>query len=341
MPGRSHGQATCPIEQALHSSLRPFPTRSAPSRVLGCGARHRPRGPCDRHHSGQAGPTPTLSARHEATPCPRSPSSPPRPLPALVWAAATIGGPLPPPPAPLPARQLVERGRERGPPGSRARPASSPASGRRSRCTPTSAAPRAGWRSTASPTWWWTAPRPKRAVVFDYSDESDGVDHDTDQSFPFYPIPDEAITQPHYIEGGYPGNSGAGGDRHMLLVDKDNKHLYELFALRWTGTQWAAGSGAFFDLDEERPPARDLDLGRCRGPRHPARARALRRGLRPGRDRPRVPGHGGEDERLRRSRPPTPRAARRAPRPWARGCGSRRARTSRATRHPSRRSSAP
>ena len=36
--------------------------------------------------------------------------------------------------------------------------------------------------------------------------ESDGVNHATGQSFPFYPIPDEAITQAHWIEGGEPGN---------------------------------------------------------------------------------------------------------------------------------------
>src|SRR5262249_19045756 len=47
---------------------------------------------------------------------------------------------------------------------------------------------------------------PKRAVTFAYADESDGVDHSTGASFPFYPIPDEAITQAHWIESGEPGN---------------------------------------------------------------------------------------------------------------------------------------
>jgi hypothetical protein len=88
----------------------------------------------------------------------------------------------------------------------------------------------------------------KRAVQFYYPDESDGVDHTTGQSFPFYPIPDEAISQPHWVEGGYPGASSAGGDRHMLIVDRDQRYLYELFDLRWNGSQWTAGSGAFFDL---------------------------------------------------------------------------------------------
>jgi hypothetical protein len=91
--------------------------------------------------------------------------------------------------------------------------------------------------------------QPKRAVSFDYADESDGVDQTTGHSVPFYPIPDEAITQPYWIEGGPPGAADPGGDRHMLIVDRDNRHLYELFDLRWTGSQWTAGSGAFFDLN--------------------------------------------------------------------------------------------
>jgi hypothetical protein len=85
--------------------------------------------------------------------------------------------------------------------------------------------------------------QPRRMVQFYYASESDGV------GFPAYPIPDEAITQPYWIEGGYPGASSAGGDRHMLIVDRDNRHLYELFDLRWNGSGWTAGSGAFFDLN--------------------------------------------------------------------------------------------
>jgi hypothetical protein len=94
-----------------------------------------------------------------------------------------------------------------------------------------------------------TGYQPKVAVEFDYAGESDGVNHATGHSYPFYPIPGQAITEPYWIEGGPPGNAGAGGDRHMLIVDRDNKHLYELFALRWTGSRWEAGSGAFFDLN--------------------------------------------------------------------------------------------
>jgi hypothetical protein len=90
----------------------------------------------------------------------------------------------------------------------------------------------------------------KRTVQFDYSDESDGVNHTTDQSYPFYPIPDEAITQPHWIEGGEPGNvDRRSADRHLIIVDRDNKHLYELYNVFFDGAQWHAGSGAFFDMN--------------------------------------------------------------------------------------------
>jgi hypothetical protein len=92
------------------------------------------------------------------------------------------------------------------------------------------------------------ADQPRRAVSFYYGDESDGVDHATGNSYPFYPIPDDAISQPYWIEGGPAGNADPGGDRHMLIVDRDSRHLYELFDLRWNGSQWTAGSGAFFDL---------------------------------------------------------------------------------------------
>ena len=92
--------------------------------------------------------------------------------------------------------------------------------------------------------------QPKQTVQFDFSDESDGVDHNTNTSFPFYPIPDEAITQAHWIEEGDPGNVDlrASSDRHLLIVDKDNKYLYELYNVFYDGTQWLAGSGAFFDM---------------------------------------------------------------------------------------------
>ena len=101
------------------------------------------------------------------------------------------------------------------------------------------------------------ASQPKKAVQFDYADESDGVDHTTGQSYPFYPIPDEAITQAHWVEGGDPGNVDLRSqqDRHLLIVDHDNRYLYELYNVFYDGQQWVAGSGARFDLtrSDRRP----------------------------------------------------------------------------------------
>lgn len=66
---------------------------------------------------------------------------------------------------------------------------------------------------------------------------------------PGYPIPDEARTQPNYIEGGLPGG-GSSGDRHLILVDRDRWLLFETWATRWNSSlaRWEAGSGAVFDL---------------------------------------------------------------------------------------------
>ena len=84
-------------------------------------------------------------------------------------------------------------------------------------------------------------------VTFDYDDESDAA---APGRPPGYPIPEEAKTQQKWIEGGLAGNDpNADGDRHMLLVDRDNRMLYELYALHWNGSQWTAGSGATFPLD--------------------------------------------------------------------------------------------
>jgi hypothetical protein len=88
----------------------------------------------------------------------------------------------------------------------------------------------------------------KKTVSFLYADESDGVDRSTGQSYPFYPIPDEAITQAHWIEGGWPGNvDRRDTDRHILIFDRDNQYLYELWNAFYDGSRWQAGSGAFFD----------------------------------------------------------------------------------------------
>jgi hypothetical protein len=89
-------------------------------------------------------------------------------------------------------------------------------------------------------------------VTFEYDDESDtGI-----PGLAGYPIPDEARTQPNYIEGGVPGG-GASGDRHLIMIDRDRWILYELFATRWNAAaaRWDAGSGAIFNLNtnDRRP----------------------------------------------------------------------------------------
>ena len=80
-------------------------------------------------------------------------------------------------------------------------------------------------------------------LTFQYADESD----DGIPGLPGYPIPDEARTIPNYIEGGQPGG-GTSGDRHVLMIDRDRWILYETYATTWTGSAWAGGSGAIFDL---------------------------------------------------------------------------------------------
>ena len=85
---------------------------------------------------------------------------------------------------------------------------------------------------------------PRVPVTFvNYGDESDngfGAERG-------YPIPEAAKAQPNFIEGGGAGGD-SDGDRHLLIVDRDRWLLYELFAARWTGQRWEAGSGAVFDL---------------------------------------------------------------------------------------------
>jgi len=69
-----------------------------------------------------------------------------------------------------------------------------------------------------------------------------------------YPIPPQARTTPKWIEGGYPGDAEPGGDRHMLIVDRDNRLLYELYHTQWNPdlARWEAGSGAVWPLTQNR-----------------------------------------------------------------------------------------
>src|SRR5437773_5276378 len=101
--------------------------------------------------------------------------------------------------------------------------------------------------------------QPKQAVTFYYWDESDGVDYSTGQGLPFYPIPAQTVTQPHWIEGGAPGNvdQRSQQDRHLIIIDCTNNYLYELYNVYYSASTatWYAGSGAFFDMntDNRRP----------------------------------------------------------------------------------------
>ena len=75
----------------------------------------------------------------------------------------------------------------------------------------------------------------KVRVAFEYADESDRGP---------YPIPRNVK-----IEGGRQSD----GDRHALILDRDNCRLYELFALYPTaGGRWRAGSGAIWNLRSNR-----------------------------------------------------------------------------------------
>jgi hypothetical protein len=67
---------------------------------------------------------------------------------------------------------------------------------------------------------------PATHVQFDYADESDPGP---------YPIP----AHPKQEDG---------SDGHILIVDKANCHLYELFAARQVNGSWQAGSGAIWNL---------------------------------------------------------------------------------------------
>jgi hypothetical protein len=71
-----------------------------------------------------------------------------------------------------------------------------------------------------------------------------------------YPIPVEARTTAGYIEGAVPGG-GLNGDRHLLIVDRDNWLLYETGATYWNAAagRWEANCGAVFDLSrsDRRP----------------------------------------------------------------------------------------
>ena len=76
-----------------------------------------------------------------------------------------------------------------------------------------------------------TAAQPGRTVRFtDYPDESDRGR---------YPVPASARIE-------------AGGDRHVLVVQRGSCKLYELYGARRSGGRWEASNGAIFDLRSNR-----------------------------------------------------------------------------------------
>jgi hypothetical protein len=94
--------------------------------------------------------------------------------------------------------------------------------------------------------------QPRLPVTFEVWDESDGVDFSTHLGTNFYPIPIEAIDQPHWIEGGPAGTVDlrASSDRHLIMIDCTGRFLYELYNVWYNDVedQWYGYSGAFFDL---------------------------------------------------------------------------------------------
>jgi len=79
--------------------------------------------------------------------------------------------------------------------------------------------------------------QPKVPVTFEYADESDPGSH-----------PSAADA---WIEGG----PKSDGDRHVLVLDKDNWKLFEIFHAFPVdgGKSWKASSGAIFDLKAPKP----------------------------------------------------------------------------------------
>jgi len=81
------------------------------------------------------------------------------------------------------------------------------------------------------------ADHPKQKVEFEYAGESDSG-----------PYP---VSMNPKIEGG--PNADPDSDRHVILIDAQNKLLYELFHVMPNGPgKWKAGSGAIFDLSSNK-----------------------------------------------------------------------------------------
>src|SRR5437016_3556184 len=95
-------------------------------------------------------------------------------------------------------------------------------------------------------------------VVVDGSQESVPIKivlyrHESDRGP--YPVTTDAP-----IEGYKPGGGKFGGDRHVLVIDKDANRLYEMYRAfeRNAGASWRCDAGAIFHLDSDdvRPTAK-------------------------------------------------------------------------------------
>ena len=156
--------------------------------------------------------------------------------------------------------------------------------------------------------------QPKVAVVVDdYADESDRLS---------VPIPANAV-----IEGDPRAGAANDGDRHLLVYDRDNNIVYELYNARRPGetsdSLWHASSEAVWDLKQNsfRTPgftsADAAGLPILPGPRHG------RRGVRPRRHRPRLALHRAAHRQPNSSSPPriTPAPTTLRCRAWANAFG--------------------
>ena len=103
------------------------------------------------------------------------------------------------------------------------------------------------------------------------------------------------------IEGGAPANVDlrSQADRHLIIVDRDNRRLSRALQRLLRRRVLARRLRRLLRPDEKRPPARRLDIRRRRGPGDSPGTRAVRRGVRRGRDQPCFSRHGSRDQRAR------------------------------------------
>lgn len=89
-------------------------------------------------------------------------------------------------------------------------------------------------------------------VVVSGDEKRHPVEFESDESDTgLYPIP---ANPP--VEGALPGTMPTkDGDHHMIIIDRDNAKLYELYFVSFKGGKWHAGSGAIFELfgETKRP----------------------------------------------------------------------------------------